>query len=42
MMGGGCEKSAGRTLSIAGISEMTLRKITKDPAIHDFEDGLEY
>jgi len=29
-------------LSIAGISETTVRKATKNSAIHDFEDGLEY
>jgi predicted nucleic acid-binding protein len=29
-------------LSIAGISETTVRKTSKNPAIHDFEDGLEY
>jgi predicted nucleic acid-binding protein len=29
-------------LSIAGISEAIVRKATKNPAIHDFEDGLEY
>ena len=29
-------------LSIAGISETTVIKATKNPAIHDFEDGLEY
>lgn len=29
-------------LSIAAISETTVRKATKNSAIHDFEDGLEY
>ena len=29
-------------LLIAGISEATVRKTTKNSAIHDFEDGLEY
>ena len=29
-------------LLIAGISEITVRKVTKDSAIGDFEDGLEY
>lgn len=32
----------GEHLSIAGISETTVRKVTKNSAIHDFEDGLEY
>ena len=29
-------------LSIAGIFETTVKKTSKNPAIHDFEDGLEY
>jgi predicted nucleic acid-binding protein len=29
-------------LSIAGISEAIVSKVTKNSAIHDFEDGLEY
>lgn len=29
-------------LAIAGVSESTVRKTTKNSAIHDFEDGLEY
>lgn len=29
-------------LSIAAISETTVRKVTKNLAIHDFEDGMEY
>jgi len=29
-------------LSVAGISETTVRKTAKNLAIHDFEDGLEY
>ena len=32
----------GERLSISGISETTVRKVTKNLAIHDFEDGLEY
>ena len=32
----------GEHLSIAAISETTVRKATKNSAIHDFEDGLEY
>ena len=29
-------------LSIAAVSETTVRKTTKNSTIHDFEDGLEY
>lgn len=29
-------------LSIAAISETIVRKVTKNLAIHDFEDGMEY
>lgn len=29
-------------LSIAAISETTVRRVTKNSTIHDFEDGLEY
>jgi predicted nucleic acid-binding protein len=29
-------------LSIAAVSESTVRKTAKNSAIHDFEDGLEY
>jgi predicted nucleic acid-binding protein len=29
-------------LSIAAVSESTVRKTTKNSTIHDFEDGLEY
>jgi predicted nucleic acid-binding protein len=29
-------------LSIAAVSETTVKKVTKNLAIHDFEDGLEY
>ena len=29
-------------LYIAAISETTVKKVTKNAAIHDFEDGLEY
>jgi predicted nucleic acid-binding protein len=29
-------------LSIAAVSESTVRKTSKNSAIHDFEDGLEY
>jgi len=29
-------------LSIAAISETTVRRVTKNQAIHDFENGLEY
>jgi predicted nucleic acid-binding protein len=32
----------GQHLSIAGITETTVRKVTKNVSIHDFEDGLEY
>ena len=32
----------GERLSISGISETTVRKVTKNLAIHDFKDGLEY
>jgi predicted nucleic acid-binding protein len=29
-------------LSIAAVTETTVRKTTKNPSVHDFEDGLEY
>jgi predicted nucleic acid-binding protein len=29
-------------LSITSVSEATVKKVTKNAAIHDFEDGLEY
>jgi predicted nucleic acid-binding protein len=35
-------KLLSENLLIAGIFETTVRKATKNPAIHDFEDGLEY
>jgi len=32
----------GEHLSIAGVTEATVKKAAKNAAIHDFEDGLEY
>lgn len=29
-------------LSIAAVTETTVKKTTKNPSVHDFEDGLEY
>lgn len=29
-------------LSVAAITETTVKKTTKNPSVHDFEDGLEY